>query len=459
MKRANQTEDDGRAYRDDESKRPRVQGVVRSLTAAEEERYLLLQRLQQEQASANAFGRSAAENDRNRTLSNLAALASRNAALESAQHQFAAAMARQQQQQTEDARYLQQQQQQQQTRAAIMADILQRCQAGGSGAQLSLPHNPFASTMPGAGGFGRSLVDQVHYSGPYPSAPTGTFRHGMFDTQPHPMSNVSPSLRRSNFAPMQPNHHQLQAAALAAATSLNVDRLSTNATPGILPPNYSSLLGSTYAQRPDTATASLLGYETTSGGTRDPAYATNTAPQAERSFPLSHQEPRLPMPVSSKKGTTKVEASYDPGHVKELSLPSDKGNLSEYQCLLREQILFFSVSMSDIQCSAQGRNKPISLGQVGVLCRHCSKIPPGMRPCGAVYFPAKLSGIYQASQNMAINHFSKSCQSIPESIRSMLLKLKERKSTVLGGGKHFWANGAHVIGVVEHEGQLRFKDE
>jgi hypothetical protein len=156
---------------------------------------------------------------------------------------------------------------------------------------------------------------------------------------------------------------------------------------------------------------------------------------------------------------TVVEANYDPGIVKDLSLPSDPENLSEYQCLLRQQIVLFAVSMPDIQCSAQGRNKPIMLGQVGVLCRHCAKIPPGMRPCGAVYFPAKLSGLYQASQNMAINHFSNNCQSIPETIRTKLLQLKERKSTVLGGGKHFWANGARVMGVVEHENQLRFEEE
>lgn len=193
------------------------------------------------------------------------------------------------------------------------------------------------------------------------------------------------------------------------------------------------------------------------GVNQTPAAVTNTAP-LEQFVPLSRQEARLTSTDSAyKNGTKKIEAVYDPGHVKELSLPSDKGNLSEYQCLLREQILLFSVAVSDIQCSAQGRNKPISLGQVGVLCRHCSKIPPGLRPSGAVYFPAQLSGLYQASQNMAINHFSKSCKSIPEAIRSRLLQLKERKSTVLGGGKRFWANGALVIGIVERDGQLRFK--
>lgn len=101
---------------------------------------------------------------------------------------------------------------------------------------------------------------------------------------------------------------------------------------------------------------------------------------------------------------------YTVGDARDLSLPSDKGNLSAYQCLLREQILLFAVEIADIQCSAQGRNKPITLGQVGVLCRHCAKIPPGLRPCGAVYFPGKLSGLYQASQV---------CESINQHVQSV----------------------------------------
>ena len=155
----------------------------------------------------------------------------------------------------------------------------------------------------------------------------------------------------------------------------------------------------------------------------------------------------------------KLEYNFEPENMKELSLPTDSENLSEYQCLLRQQIILFTVGSADIECSAQGRNKPIVLGQVGTLCRYCAKLKPGLRPSGAVYFPAKLSGLYQASQNMAINHFSNNCQSIPEPIRQRLLKLKEQKSTVLGGGKHFWANCARVIGVVEHDDQLRFTNK
>ena len=153
-----------------------------------------------------------------------------------------------------------------------------------------------------------------------------------------------------------------------------------------------------------------------------------------------------------------LECNFKPDNVRELSLPSDSDNLSEYQCMLRQQIVLFSVGTADIECNAQGRNKPIVLGQVGTLCRHCVKLKPSQRPSGAVYFPAKLSGLYQASQNMSINHFSSNCQSIPEPLRQKMFKLKIQKSTVIGGGKLFWANCAKMIGVVELDDQLRFAD-
>jgi hypothetical protein len=124
--------------------------------------------------------------------------------------------------------------------------------------------------------------------------------------------------------------------------------------------------------------------------------------------------------------------------------------------LLREQIVYFEANIDDIEAAAQGRNKPITLGQVGILCKHCAKLAPGYRPRGAVYFPAKLSGIYQAAQNQATNHFTESCRSIPDSIRARALALKDQKTVVLGGGKQYWANAAELSGVVETENGLSF---
>jgi hypothetical protein len=48
-----------------------------------------------------------------------------------------------------------------------------------------------------------------------------------------------------------------------------------------------------------------------------------------------------------------------------LALPADRETLSEYQCLLREQIVFFEANLDDIEATAQGVISPSLLGKWG----------------------------------------------------------------------------------------------
>jgi hypothetical protein len=73
-----------------------------------------------------------------------------------------------------------------------------------------------------------------------------------------------------------------------------------------------------------------------------------------------------------------------------LSLSCDDHSLSSYQCLVRQQVELFQAKQQDIDANAQGRNRPIVLGQVGIRCRHCANLPPKARKSGAVYFPSKV---------------------------------------------------------------------
>ena len=147
---------------------------------------------------------------------------------------------------------------------------------------------------------------------------------------------------------------------------------------------------------------------------------------------------------------------YSPGRGEALALPSDAKCLSDYQRLVREQIDLFEAKLEDVDCNAQGRNKPIVPGQIGIRCKHCAHLHPNQRKRGSVYFPAKMTGLYQAAQNMAINHFLKSCETISDSTREALKTYKEKRSTVLGGGKQYWANGVRVLGVREGENGLEW---
>jgi hypothetical protein len=110
----------------------------------------------------------------------------------------------------------------------------------------------------------------------------------------------------------------------------------------------------------------------------------------------------------------------------------------------------------DVQWNAQGRNKAIVLGQVGIRCRYCSRLPTWSRARGAVYYSAALDGLYQAAQNMAKNHLCRHCRLIPGETRRQLIALRDCKRRA-AGGKKYWAEGASVLGVVQNEDGLRFK--
>lgn len=138
-----------------------------------------------------------------------------------------------------------------------------------------------------------------------------------------------------------------------------------------------------------------------------------------------------------------------------LYISCDDESLSDYQCLVRRQIELFEATVEDVESNAQGRNRPIVLGQVGIRCRHCSMLPPKHRERGAIYYPAKLQGIYQAAQNLAVAHLGTHCLQIPAEIRDQLTMLRERKSSA-GGGKKYWADGVRVLGVLEGRDGLRF---
>jgi hypothetical protein len=138
-----------------------------------------------------------------------------------------------------------------------------------------------------------------------------------------------------------------------------------------------------------------------------------------------------------------------------LYMTCDNDSLSEYQCVVRKQIELFEARREDVESNAQGRNRPIVMGQVGIRCRHCTMLPPKHRARGAIYYPAKLHGLYQAAQNMASSHLCEHCQHVPTDIRAELVKLRDRKSSA-GGGKKYWADGVRVLGVLEDTDGLRF---
>jgi hypothetical protein len=146
----------------------------------------------------------------------------------------------------------------------------------------------------------------------------------------------------------------------------------------------------------------------------------------------------------------------DTKHCHSLGVPEDEYALSPYQILLRQQIELFPAAMTDIATHARGRNKPISLYQVGIRCRHCKTYPHNKRSKGSGYFPFSLIGIYQAAQNMGLSHFRDGqCSSTPEHIRRQFAFCSNYKSSNVSG-KKYWATAAEKKGLVDTDHGMRF---
>jgi hypothetical protein len=135
-------------------------------------------------------------------------------------------------------------------------------------------------------------------------------------------------------------------------------------------------------------------------------------------------------------------------------LPDDNHQLSEYQISVRQQLEIFEAEEEDYKSNIQGRKRQV-IAKLG-FDAHCSNLPLRHRGRGAVYYPLKLRGIYQAAQNMASSHLSNSCSQISADDKQKLLDLRHRRDTAIGG-KKYWAQAGSLSGLYETEECLRLR--
>lgn len=140
-----------------------------------------------------------------------------------------------------------------------------------------------------------------------------------------------------------------------------------------------------------------------------------------------------------------------------LARPDDALKVSSHQVLLRHQIEAFQATKDDVTTHTRGRNKPITLGQVGIRCRHCSFLPVARRQKGSTYFPATTQGIYQAAKNMSTTHMQCGlCNEMPDSIKQEFARLLCTKAASSGAGRPYWAKAAKQMGLVDTENGICF---
>ena len=97
------------------------------------------------------------------------------------------------------------------------------------------------------------------------------------------------------------------------------------------------------------------------------------------------QQQQQPGPSTSGQWSNRTAGRSYPLYVER-----DDRNLSQYQVLARQQMEIFEATSEDAGNNAQGRNRPILIGQIGIRCRHCYKLTPKQRKTGSVYYPNRV---------------------------------------------------------------------
>ena len=90
-----------------------------------------------------------------------------------------------------------------------------------------------------------------------------------------------------------------------------------------------------------------------------------------------------------------------------LASPTDVTYLNPIHCFVYHHVDFFIANKEDIATPSPGQKTHILLGQVGIHCVHCPKMPLKKWVKQAYCYPQSMSGIYHAVSNMKFDHFSK----------------------------------------------------
>ena len=105
-----------------------------------------------------------------------------------------------------------------------------------------------------------------------------------------------------------------------------------------------------------------------------------------------------------------------------LAEETDKDNLNEYSCFVREQLELFSLSQEEVDHIRETNltkykrgGSCLVAGQVGLRCKHCQQ---------KTSFPGNLSSVCGASMMFVGNHFIKGCREMNDESSKKLLELK-----------------------------------
>lgn len=106
-----------------------------------------------------------------------------------------------------------------------------------------------------------------------------------------------------------------------------------------------------------------------------------------------------------------------------LSTQTDQHYLNPLHCFVRRNVEVFVATNQDIAAPSPGRKNRVAVGQVGIRCIHCVKLPLKLRVKRSICYPPSISGIYHSVSNMKFDHFG-SCRGLPDEAREEFSKLR-----------------------------------
>ena len=139
-----------------------------------------------------------------------------------------------------------------------------------------------------------------------------------------------------------------------------------------------------------------------------------------------------------------------------LSCPEDKSALSPLRCFLRENVYAFSATAEDIAVRTP-TTFSVVVGQVGIGCVHCYRLPAQERSNRAVCFPFSIGRIYQSIADIQRFHMGE-CKMVPPDVKDNFLKLQSASTKGSKGlaTRQYWVTSARKRGLVDTSNGIRF---
>ncbi len=174
--------------------------------------------------------------------------------------------------------------------------------------------------------------------------------------------------------------------------------------------------------------------------------------EQQKSAASTSQPNGLKQPSTASKTAEKI--------VLPLAAPEDAVDLNPLHCFVRKHVELFSADKSDTEAPCPGRKTRVTLGQVGIRCKHCAKhnLKPRERVKRAVCYPPSIDGIYHSVSNMKFDHFG-ICPCLPEDAKEELAQLKASYSGRNIGNTNtakYYRESAVSKGLVDTEKGIRF---